>query len=119
MPITVVLAIGFDPWLFQIERTVSQSAGYFVTPANSVSEGIERFESGDFDLVLLGPSIPAESRDQLTHMIRASGSRIPVVCMNDATSHGDDFGHAAIKNEPHTLLQNIRERLAMQAGRAA
>jgi len=119
MPITVVLAIGFDPWLFEIERTVSQSAGYFVTPASSVREGIERFECGDFDLVLLGPSIAADCREKLTRLIRASGSRIPVVCMNDASSHGDGFGHAAIRNEPHTLLQSIRGLLAMQPEKAA
>jgi hypothetical protein len=52
-------------------------------------------------------------------MIRASGSQIPVVCMNDASIQGDDFGHAAIKNEPHTLLQSIRGLLAMQPGNAA
>ncbi len=39
MPITVARAIGFDPWLFETERTVSRTARYFVTPASSVGEG--------------------------------------------------------------------------------
>ncbi|MDP9050882.1 MAG: hypothetical protein M3O31_09220 [Acidobacteriota bacterium] len=119
MPITVALAIGFDPWLFEIERTVSQTAGYFVTPASSVDEGMERFMCGDFDLVLLGPFLPVESRERLTQMIRATGSSIPVICLNRASGHGKASGHAANLNEPTALLQLVRKCLATRPERAA
>ena len=42
---------------------------------------MEQFKVGDFDLVLLGSSIPAEHKERLTGLVRTSGSRTPVVCI--------------------------------------
>jgi hypothetical protein len=36
MAITVVLAIGSDPWLFELQRSALRSAGYFVTTVSTV-----------------------------------------------------------------------------------
>jgi len=38
---------------------------------------MEQFKVGDFDLVLLGSSIPAEHKERLTGLVRTSGSRTP------------------------------------------
>jgi len=67
------------------------------------------FRDGDFDLILLGDSIPADSRERLTYLIRASGSRIPVVRLTDSSSDCDSFADATIRNEPMRLMQNIGE----------
>ena len=77
MPVTIALAIGFDPWLVESQRTAWRSAGCFVTGVNSVGEAIEQLRCGDFDLILLDPSIPPASRDQVTALVRACGSLIP------------------------------------------
>jgi DNA-binding response OmpR family regulator len=112
---TVVLAIGFDPWLFESQRSVWRSAGYFVTSASSIGESIHQLKSGDFDLVVVSYSIPAESIERLISMIRASGSRIPVVRISDSSSDEDEFSYSTIKNEPNILLQNIEKLLANPA----
>ena len=57
MPLTVVLAVGVDSYLFGPQRAIWQSAGLFVTSAGSMREAIDQFRFGDFDLVLLGHSI--------------------------------------------------------------
>jgi hypothetical protein len=109
MPFTVVLAVGLDSSLVAGQRSVWQSAGYFVTPTKSIGEAIVHLREGDFDLVLLGHSVPTDSRERFTFLIRASGSRTPVVSITDSPTGCDSFADATIGNEPASLLKSIRE----------
>jgi DNA-binding NtrC family response regulator len=114
MSITVVLAIGMDSWMLEAQRKAWQSAGYFVTSAGSIRDAIDDFHGGDFDLVLISNSIPAETRDRLTSMIRATGSRVPVVCVTNSPSDWESFADAT-KSDSNDLLQRIRELLVAAA----
>jgi DNA-binding response OmpR family regulator len=98
-----------DASLLAAQRPVWQSAGYFVTGAGSIREAIAQLRDGDFDLILLFHSIPAESRERLTFLIRSSGMRIPVVSVADSSSGHDSFADATIRNEPDDLLKGIGE----------
>ncbi|MFZ1940719.1 MAG: hypothetical protein WBA18_21585 [Terracidiphilus sp.] len=119
MSLTVVLAVGLDSSLLANQSSVWQSSGYLVTSAWSIREAIAHFRDGDFDLVLLGRSIPADSRERLTFLIRASGSRIPVVCIADSSSGSDTFADATIGSEPIKLLEDIEEFMAKRAKASA
>jgi CheY-like chemotaxis protein len=114
MPITIALAIGFDPWLFEAQRAAWRSAGYFVTATGSIREAIGYFRGGDFDLVLLDQSIPVASRESLTAFIRTSGSLIPIYCPTPSSGNADDCAQSAIKDEPNALLQWIGELSTIQ-----
>ena len=76
MPPTVVFAVGVDPSVLVSQRSVRQSAGCYVTSAGSIREAIVQLGDGDLDLILLGDSVPIESRERLTFLIRASRSQI-------------------------------------------
>jgi len=115
MPITLVLAIGSDSTLFEAQRRILQSAGYLVTSAWSMKAAIDDFQEGDFDLVVLSHSLPMASRERLLSLIRASGSRVPVVCTTDSSADFDSFPNAAVANEPHELMREIGMVLANQA----
>ena len=117
MALTVVLTIGFDPWFFEAQRAHWRSAGYFITSAGSIREAIDHVKAGDFDLVLLGNSISAEDRERLSFLIRASGSHIPMVCIEDSSGHCDAFADVAVRNEPRGLLQSIGKLLATHGTR--
>jgi hypothetical protein len=112
MSLTVVLAVGLDSSLLTNQSSVWKSAGYYVTFTGSIRDAIAHFRNGDFDLVLLGRSIPTDSRERLTFLIRASGSRIPVVCVTDSSSDSDSFADATITSEPVKLLEDIGEIMA-------
>jgi DNA-binding NarL/FixJ family response regulator len=114
MSFTVILALGLDS-LVAAQRSVWQSAGYFVTPIKSISEAIVHLREGDFDLVLLGHSIPTDSRERFTFLIRESGSRTPVVSITDSSTERDSFADATIRNDPASLLKSIRELMAERA----
>jgi hypothetical protein len=115
MPITVVLAVGLDSSLLTAQNSLWKPAGYVVTPAGSIREAIERFKAVDFDLVLLGHSIPIEHRERLAFLIRASGSRIPVICVADPDYDPQSFADATLKNDASALLTGMEELLANKA----
>ena len=115
MSLTVVLAVGLDSSLVTNQASVWQSPGYSVTFAGSIREAISLFRDGDFDMVLLGSSIPADSRERLAFLIRASRSRNPVVRVADSSSDADTFADATIGSEPIKLLKGIGEIMAKRA----
>lgn len=112
MPVTVVLAVGLDSSLLAGQISLWQSAGYVVTSTGSIREAIVHIRDGDFDLVLLGHSIPADSRERFAFLVKAIGSRTPVVSITDSANHRDSFADATIRNEPISLLQSIGEVMA-------
>jgi hypothetical protein len=91
------------------QSTDWKSAGYVVISTASIREAIVHFIDGDFDLVLLGNGIPPESRERLTFLIRASGSRIPVLCIANSSCDTDSFADATVRNEPIDILRGIEE----------
>jgi hypothetical protein len=86
MPIAVILSVGMDLSLSRSQSQAWQSAGYCVTSAGSIRDAIDRIRYGDFDLVLMGDSLPLGDRERLTFLIRALGSRVPVVCVSQTFS---------------------------------
>jgi len=109
---TAILAVGLDSPSTEADRRTWQSAGYFVTWTNSIREAIEWFRVGDFDMVLLGGSIPPESRERLSFLVRASGSNTPVVSITGSSKDFDSFADAAINDEPKDVFRRIGEVLA-------
>jgi CheY-like chemotaxis protein len=111
----VILAVGADPSLLEIQSSTWKSSGYIVTFAWSINDAIVHFRYGDFDLVLMGHSLPADKRERLTFLIRASGSRVPVVSISNSSSDCDSFADMTIKNEPSTVLEAIGELMTNRA----
>jgi hypothetical protein len=115
MPLTVTLNVGLELSLLTKQPGAWKSAGYIVTSAYSVREAINHLRGGDFDLVVLGQSFPVKSRERLTFLIRASGSRIPVVCTADRAGDHRAFADATVGNEPTEQLEGIGELLATRS----
>jgi CheY-like chemotaxis protein len=116
MPLTLVLSVGLDPVLLATRNQVLKSAGYIVVSAASVAEAVDRFRSGDFDLLVLCHSIPAIERGRLTCLIRASGSRIPVVAVSARQYQWDDFADVTLDHDPQEFLRGVEAVLLGQAG---
>ena len=119
MATIVVLAVCLDPLLPGPQGAVWRSAGYFFIPADSIKEAINHFKGGDFDLVLLGQAIPAESRERLTFLIRATGSHVPVVCIAGSSGHHDSFADATIEQETGVLMKGMGKLLKSKASMRA
>jgi len=77
VPETLVLGVGLEASFAGLQDPAWRSAGYFLTPAASIREAIDHLRTGDFDLVLLGHSIPADSRERLAFLIRTLSPTFP------------------------------------------
>jgi CheY-like chemotaxis protein len=111
MPLTIVLSVGLDLSLLRARGLVLESAGYLVESASTVKGAADRFQSGDFDLVLLCHSVPRKDRDRLTSLIRASGSRTPIVSIAGNLGECDAFANATLEDGPNNFLAGIRDVL--------
>ena len=61
--------------------------------------------------VLLCHSVPRKDRDRLTSLIRASGSRTPIVSIAGDLGECDAFANATLEDGPNNLLAGIRDVL--------
>ena len=111
MALTLVLSVGLDPELLSTRSFILQAAGYIVVSAYSIKAAVNRFQEGDFDLVLLCQSIPTKDRDRLTCWIRESGSRIPVVSVSEKLCQNDASTVVTVGSNPDALLMGMREVL--------
>ncbi len=112
---TLVLSVCLDSSLLKTRRALLESAGYTVVSAFSLREAVDRFRDGDFDLILLSHSLPKQDRDRLVCLIRASGSRIPVVFLAAGLDPNDTFADETVGSDPDSLLKGIREALIKAA----
>jgi len=115
MEIIVVLAVGLDWHLLEGYRETWKSAGIYAVSTATIKGAIEHFQAGDFDLVLLGHSIPAEARERLTFLIRANGAKVPVVCIAGSPGHHDSFADATFEQNSSELLNGMRDLLRNKA----
>lgn len=115
MPVTVVLAVGVDPWLIAAQDRIWSSAGYFVVSADSLEDAINLFYDGDFDIVVVGHCISVENRERLTSLIRASGSKTPVAFIGNSSHDSGWFEGSTLKNDSGTLLAWLTELMADKA----
>jgi hypothetical protein len=104
MPLTLVLSVGLDASLLETRNIVLHSAGFLVESASSLNEAAHRFLAGDFDLVILCHSVPTRERERLTCLIRASGSRTPIVSISGNLRQCDAFATATIEDGPNLLI---------------
>ena len=107
----VVLMVGHDRVLAVTRSQVLRSAGYIVVTAFTPRQAIDEFVRGDFDLVLLCHSIAGDAREQLVTALREHTSRTPIVSVASFDGHFDGFADATVENDPHLLVNTLREVL--------
>jgi hypothetical protein len=115
MPLKVVLAVGVDSRMLAAHGAEWRSAGFIILPVVTMRDAFEHFRTGDFDLVLLGHSLPMESKERLTYLIRSSGSRTPVLSIAGASGNCDLFASATVRNDSNSMLQCMGELLATES----
>jgi DNA-binding response OmpR family regulator len=108
VPQALVLSVGSDPRVLETRELLLRSAGYSVVTAISIKEAVFLFKDGNFDAIILCHTIPTRDCERLTGSIRATGSRIPIVCV--AGAPGDEhncFADATLDKNPAVFLQEI------------
>lgn len=114
LPSTLILNVGQE-WVFlNPRRLLLESVGHIVNSTCSIQDAINRFRTGDFDLVILCHSIPEHDQQLLIRLMRDYGSATPVISLSvseKAGLHRSGFRGLCIGMGPDELLMGIREVL--------
>jgi DNA-binding response OmpR family regulator len=111
----LVLSVGSDPEVLDARELILRSAGYLVVSARSIEEAVHCFHEGDFDLTVLCHSLLLKESERLTCLIRASGSRIPIVSVSGSLlAVRNAFVDATLNKDPVTFLESIKGILRKQ-----
>lgn len=114
MPETLVLSVSLDPIAQYAREAVLRSAGYIVVSTSSIKEAFHLFQDGDFDVMILCPTLSIKDRERLTGWIRASGSRIPIAWISSTPQEHIVFPDTSIEQNPVELVAGIKCMLAKQ-----
>jgi DNA-binding response OmpR family regulator len=108
----LILSVSSDPILSSSRAQILRSSGYVVEAVDSAETAIQRFRAGDFDLVLVGHSIPEVERERLFVFVRARSRSTPVVFVApSAEPEPDRFADITSSNLPEPLIAAVREAL--------
>jgi CheY-like chemotaxis protein len=116
MPQALILSIGSDARVLDTRELILRSAGYSVVSTTSIKEAVYLFKDGEFDVVVLCHTLPTKDCERLTGAVRASGSRILIVCVSAATfDEHNAFADATLDKNPAAFLRAIEELLRSHA----
>jgi DNA-binding response OmpR family regulator len=119
MPQGLVLSIGLDVGILDTREMLLRSAGYSVVSAISIKEAVYLFKDGEFDVIVLCHTLSIKDCERLTGAVRASGSRIPIVCVSEtAFDNRNSFADETLDKNPAAFLTAIEDVLRNHAHRS-
>jgi CheY-like chemotaxis protein len=110
MPQALVLSVGSDSSVLDTRGLILRSAGYIVVSAMSIQDAVHLFQDRAFDLIILCHTLPIKDCERLTCFIRASDSRIPIVCVSGAVA-GEHIAlaDATLDKDPVEFLRALED----------
>jgi DNA-binding NtrC family response regulator len=108
-----ILSVSYDESLLHTRHWILETAGFKVTSALGFTQATNYSQTGHFDLVIIGHSIPREDKEALLKVVR-NHKDIPVLSLRrvgDAPLPGVD--HAIETwDGPEALLTAVRHLLS-------
>lgn len=113
--IPLILSISRDERFLHLRQMVLESAGWNVVTTTDAVDALRSLASRNFDVVVLGHSIPPTERVSLAQKIKVIKPDIPIVmvCVHGDNSFSKEFADARVGSldGPVVLINAIR-RLA-------
>lgn len=110
-----ILVVDDDAHILKLYKLELEEEGYDVTTAGSGKEAMEKFESGEFDLVTLDILMPDVDGITLLRRMKEIKPRMPII-MSTAYDYRDDFAVWAseaylVKSADLTEMKNMIKKL--------
>lgn len=111
-----LLSISYDESLLRTRHWILETAGFNVTSALGFTQAANHFQTGAFDLVIIGHSIPHEDREALLKVLRkeADCRVLSLQRPGDPSLPGVDHSIDAWDG-PDALISAVRKTLGAKA----
>src|SRR5690242_20315685 len=110
-----ILSISYDGSLLRTREMMLQLAGYDVTSAEGFAAAVELC-TGEFDLIVMGHSIPQKDKQAIVAALHAHGCDAPLLSL---LRHGEhkipEAAHSADPHSPQDLLDAVKWMLSQPA----
>ena len=107
-----ILSISYDSSLLYTRQAMLEMAGYEVVSAVGFAEAIEQC-SGEFDLIIMGHSIPQKDKRAIIATLHQHGCVAPLLSLLRQGEHKiPEAVHAVDPHHPDELLNAVKWMLA-------
>ena len=101
------LSAGRDQVLLTTRNAILRQLGCIVVSASTTHELNRRFLDGDYDVIILCHSVPADEVRHLVAMSHIYRPQTPVVFITAGNTFQVPDGLVAIDNNPHALVETL------------
>jgi DNA-binding NtrC family response regulator len=106
-----ILSVSYDEVLLRTRLMLLQREGYEVVSTFGFTESLKQCTKGDFDLLILGHSIPASDKQELVSNFKEN-CKGPIVSLRRQLGEASITGaDVTIDPEPELLLRTVSEML--------
>jgi len=103
-----ILSVSYDETLLRTRELLLESAGHSVTSAFGHHEAMEACKPGDFQLVIIGHSIPKKDKLDIIERFRQTNPDATVIALIRAgEGRLSEVDHYVSPGDPEDLLRSI------------
>jgi CheY-like chemotaxis protein len=105
-----ILSISYDPQLLLTRQMLLQEMGHEVVSAEGFAEALEQCENiQDFDLIVLGHTVPHKDKEALIRHCKAQGSSSLLALLRPYEPPLDDGTTSVESGDPRGFIEAIQK----------
>jgi CheY-like chemotaxis protein len=112
-----ILLIGYSKELLALRRRRLRDVGHTVTTAETLGEALRKIQSGAYDVMVLGQTVPHQQRNSLVATAKRINPRTKVVVLYMATIDNAELADALLDADAtvEDLLQAVEYLVSLRA----
>src|SRR5947207_3006922 len=106
-----LLSISYDRTLLQTRHLVLQDGGFDVVSVADMQGLTSALAQGEFDLFILGHSLPAKEKLRVFHLLQGHSQETPVLELYKFSPDLETGHSLSAQSEPEELIDAVRRSL--------
>lgn len=104
-----ILSISYDLNLLKTRELLLSQMGYSVISAEGFAQAFKACKEKQFDLVILGHSIPADDKEAIIREVRATRTCPVLALLRQSEQHVPHAERSVSVFEPHQFIEAVKE----------
>jgi len=104
-----ILSLSYDQTLLRMRHLIFEKEGYEVVSAAALASGLERSRQNDFDILVLGHTIPHEEKQKIAREFHQVSPGTIVCLKNNAGEQLVDAADYHVEADPEPMLKLVAD----------